>query len=97
MDKLEKMKELNKQLNQYSYEYYSLGQPSVSDNTYDKLYDELVELEKETGIILSNSRLLPSISAVMPVRSETKKTYRREGSVIAARAPCASVHDPPAC
>jgi DNA ligase (NAD+) len=55
MDKLEGMKELNKQLNQYSYEYYSLGQPSVSDNTYDKLYDELVELEMETGIILSNS------------------------------------------
>lgn len=55
MDKLERMKELNKQLNQYSYEYYSLGQPSVSDNTYDKLYDELINLEKETGVILSNS------------------------------------------
>lgn len=55
MDKLERMKILNKQLNQYSYEYYSLGQSSVSDNTYDKLYDELVQLEKETDIILSNS------------------------------------------
>lgn len=55
MGKLERMKSLNKQLNQYSYEYYSLGQPSVEDDTYDKLYDELVELEKETGIILSNS------------------------------------------
>jgi DNA ligase (NAD+) len=55
MDKLESMKELNKQLNQYSYEYYSLGQPSVSDNTYDKLYDELIKLENEIGVILSNS------------------------------------------
>lgn len=55
MNKLERMKGLNKQLNQYSYEYYSLGQPSVSDNTYDKLYDELVQLEKEIGVILSNS------------------------------------------
>lgn len=55
MNKLERMKELNNQLNQYSYEYYSLGQPSISDNTYDKLYDELIHLEKEIGIILSNS------------------------------------------
>lgn len=55
MDKLERMKELVQKLNRYAYKYYSLGQPSVEDSTYDKLYDELARLENETGIILSNS------------------------------------------
>lgn len=55
MDKIKKIKELVKQLNQYSYEYYSLGQPTISDNTYDKLYDELLELEQNTGFVLAIS------------------------------------------
>jgi DNA ligase (NAD+) len=49
------MKNLITKLNKLSYEYYTLGKPSVSDETYDKLYDDLLKLEKETGIILSNS------------------------------------------
>ena len=49
------MKELINKLNQYSYEYYTNGESSISDETYDKLYDELLLLEKTTGIILSNS------------------------------------------
>ncbi|GAA0733192.1 NAD-dependent DNA ligase LigA [Clostridium oceanicum] len=54
-DKLEKMKELIKLLNRYAYEYYSLDNPTASDKEYDLKYDELVSLEKETGIILSYS------------------------------------------
>ena len=42
-------------LNQYRDEYYNKNAPSVSDAVYDHLYDELERLEKESGIILSNS------------------------------------------
>ena len=42
-------------LNRYRHEYYNLAAPSVSDAVYDHLFDELQELEKQTGIILSNS------------------------------------------
>lgn len=42
-------------LNRYRHEYYNLAAPSVSDAVYDHLFDELQELEKKTGIILSNS------------------------------------------
>ena len=52
---MEEMKELINKLNKWSYEYYTLGKPTVTDVTYDTLYDKLVKLEKETGIILSNS------------------------------------------
>lgn len=55
MNKLSEIKELISKLNQYSYEYYTLGEPTISDTTYDGLYDKLIELEKETGVILSNS------------------------------------------
>lgn len=52
---MEEMKKLIKKLNQYSYEYYSLGQPSITDETYDSLYDKLLKMEKETGIVISGS------------------------------------------
>ncbi len=40
------MKELVDQLNRYAKEYYTQDNPSVSDAQYDKLYRELVDLEK---------------------------------------------------
>ena len=52
---MKEMKELINKLNQYSYEYYTLGKPTISDTTYDGLYDKLIKLEEETGIVLSNS------------------------------------------
>lgn len=55
MNKIERIKTLVKELNQHSYNYYTLDNPTISDTSYDKLYDELVQLEKETNIILSNS------------------------------------------
>ena len=42
-------------LNRYGYEYYVLDAPTVSDAEYDKLYDELVALEKESGVRLFDS------------------------------------------
>lgn len=50
-----KIQELVKQLNEWNYHYYTLDEPIVSDAEYDKAYDELVRLEKETNIILEES------------------------------------------
>lgn len=36
-------------LNRWAYEYYVLDNPSVPDREYDKLYDELVAIERESG------------------------------------------------
>jgi DNA ligase (NAD+) len=55
MDKIERIKELTKELNQYRHEYYNLNRPSVSDKVYDELFDKLNQLEKETGFKFSNS------------------------------------------
>ena len=52
---LERMRELIKLIEKYNYYYYTLDQPVISDYEYDKLYDELVALEKSTGVTLENS------------------------------------------
>lgn len=52
---MERIKELIKKLNKYAYEYYVLDKPTIADKQYDALYDELVELEKQAGVILENS------------------------------------------
>lgn len=49
------MKILVEELNKCAREYYTLDNPSISDKEYDKKYDELVKLEKETGIVLPYS------------------------------------------
>ena len=49
MDKKKLIEELVEELNKYAYEYYVLGNSSVTDKDYDKKYYELVDLEKETG------------------------------------------------
>ncbi|HEX6258286.1 MAG TPA: NAD-dependent DNA ligase LigA [Candidatus Saccharimonadales bacterium] len=43
----DRVKKLRDQLNQYSYEYHALDQPSVSDAVYDTLFAELKKLEAE--------------------------------------------------
>lgn len=50
-----RMEQLVAELQRYNYHYYTLDNPVVSDKEYDKLYDELVALEKETGIVLPDS------------------------------------------
>ena len=55
MDKLSRMKELIELIDKYNYAYYTLDEPLISDKQYDDLYYELVDLEKETGVILDNS------------------------------------------
>ncbi len=52
---MDRMTELVQKLNEYAYRYYTLDEPIVSDKEYDILYDELVALEKESGIVLPDS------------------------------------------
>ncbi len=52
---MNRMRELVDILNKYAYEYYVLDNPTVSDIEYDRLYDELLKLEKETGVVLFDS------------------------------------------
>lgn len=55
MTHLEKMKYLVDKLNEYRDAYYNRNDSIVTDEVYDKLFDELKYLEKVTGVILSNS------------------------------------------
>ncbi|MCR4945269.1 MAG: NAD-dependent DNA ligase LigA [Clostridium sp.] len=58
MDKKKRIEELVEELNRYSYEYYALDNPSVTDKEYDVKYDELKKLEKEEDYVLPYSPTL---------------------------------------
>ena len=53
--KLTRIKELNQILKEAAEAYYAKDVEIMSNLEYDSLYDELVQLEEETGIILSGS------------------------------------------
>ena len=55
MDKRKRIKELVEILNKAAKSYYVDAVEIMPNIEYDKLYDELVKLEKETNVILSNS------------------------------------------
>lgn len=74
-NKLVEMEELIEELNRYAYEYYVLDNPTISDIQYDKKYDRLRSLEKETGIIKPYSPTFRVGDAVLP---EFKK-YTHKG------------------
>ncbi len=52
---MDEMKKLVDLLNDYAYRYYVLDRPVVADAEYDRLYDKLVAMEAETGIVLDDS------------------------------------------
>lgn len=58
MDNKKRIEELVEELNRYSYEYYSLDNPTVTDKEYDEKYDELKRLEMEEGYVLPYSPTL---------------------------------------
>lgn len=51
----DRMKELVELLNRAAESYYAKDTEIMSNFEYDKLYDELERLEKETGVVLANS------------------------------------------
>lgn len=51
MDLEKRIEELIVLINDLNYNYYTLDNPKLSDSEYDKLYDELIKLEDDTGII----------------------------------------------
>lgn len=53
--KLQRMKELAEMLTRASRAYYQEDRELMSNYSYDKLYDELEDLERETGIVLAGS------------------------------------------
>ena len=55
MDKNQRMQELIEKLNEASKAYYGSGKEIMSNFEWDRLYDELVQLEGETGIVMANS------------------------------------------
>lgn len=54
-EKLHRMKELVEKLREASKAYYAQDKEIMSNYEYDKLYDELVVLEQETGMVLTGS------------------------------------------
>jgi DNA ligase (NAD+) len=64
------MKELIHLLNEAGKAYYQESREIMSNFEYDKLYDELIDLEKETGVILSKS---PTQNVGFQVLSELPK------------------------
>lgn len=70
MNRQERMLELVEQLNKASKAYYQDAEEIMSNYEYDKLYDELVALEEELGITLSNS---PTVNVGYEVLSELPK------------------------
>ncbi len=75
MNQTERMKELVELLNKAGKAYYQEDREIMSNYEYDKLYDELEALEKETGITLAGS---PTVSvgyeAVNALPKETHET-----------------------
>lgn len=70
LDKVKRIKELTKQLNQYRDLYYNNAVSEISDQEYDNLFDELKKLEEETNVIMSNS---PTHTVGYEVKSKLEK------------------------
>ena len=70
MDKIKRIKELVTQLNTYRNLYYNNSESQISDYEYDNLFDELKQLEDETGVIMSNS---PTQTVGYEVKSKLEK------------------------
>lgn len=70
MNSIKKIHFLVKHLNEYT-KLYDEGNPVISDSEWDDMYFELVNLEKETGLILNNS---PTQTISYEVVNELKKS-----------------------
>ena len=55
MDIQQEMRRLVDRLNETAYQYYVLDEPTISDKEWDEMYDRLVRMEQESGIIQEDS------------------------------------------
>ena len=70
--KIERIQELVKLCNYHSKKYYTEDRQEISDKEYDKLYNELESLEKETGYILSSSPTQKVQGDILPFLTKVK-------------------------
>lgn len=70
MNKIDRIKELIEILNRAARAYYQESREIMSNLEYDTLYDELVALEQETGIVYGNS---PTVKVGYELLSELPK------------------------
>jgi len=87
-NKLERIKELTRILKEAAEAYYAKDIEIMSNLEYDRLYDELVQLEEETGVVLAGSPTqtvgyaavdeLPKEAHDRPMLSLTKTKSREE-------------------
>lgn len=66
----ERLFELIRLMNQYRHEYYNLNAPTVSDEVYDRLFNELISLQTKTCIYMANS---PTMAPGYPPVSRLEK------------------------
>lgn len=64
------MQKLVAELNRYRDAYYNQNQSIISDKEYDRMYDQLVQMEKDTGIVYPDS---PTQTVGYPVVSKLIK------------------------
>lgn len=69
-NKIDRVKELVEQLNYHRNLYYNKSRPEISDFEYDQLFDELHNLEQETGLIMAAS---PTQTVGYEVKSSLSK------------------------
>ncbi|MBQ0004820.1 MAG: NAD-dependent DNA ligase LigA [Clostridiales bacterium] len=72
---VERIQELINILNEASKAYYDDASEIMTNYEYDRMYDELESLEKETGIVMANS---PTVNVGYTVRSELPKVQHEK-------------------
>ena len=73
---LERINYLKNELNKYSYNYYVLDNPLISDFEYDKLYKELEELEKQNPLLITPDSPTQRVGGISTGFEEVKHKYR---------------------
>jgi DNA ligase (NAD+) len=77
----ERAAELRAQLNRWLHEYHVLDEPTVDDATYDRSYDELVELEREHPELVTPDSPTQRVGAAPSSRFEKVRHLTAMGSL----------------
>ena len=90
MNDLDRMKELIHTLNEAGKAYYQQNKEVMSNLEYDKMYDELLELEKKTNTVLSNSPTIHvgyELMTALEKEADRKSTRLNSSHVRTSRMP----------